>query len=166
MLQTKLANREIDLGILSLPNYEVDHILMEPLHTTTKGYHVHIVMPDAHPLAQSEKLSFLDIKEERFSSLNEDYMLGRLLKQRGNEIGFIPNIVMYHEDVQNMLFSLFPNNSIALLPIEYRKFMNVPNLAWVPLDDRNAFYPIALSINKHVAPSKSVLDFAQVIKQQ
>lgn len=166
MLQRKLADGELDIGILSLPNYESDKIMMEPLHTTTKGYHVHVVLPDNHPLANASKLSFTDIKDERFSSLNEDYMLGRLLKRRAHEFGFTANIVMYHEDVQNMLFSLFPNNSIGLLPIEYRKFMNVPHLSWVPLDDRNAFYPIALSLNRNVPPNQLVLDFIQIIKQQ
>lgn len=166
MLQRKLAKKEIDIGILSLPNYEADCIIMNPLGTTTKGYHVYVVLPETHPLANRNNLRFLDIKDERFSSLNKDYMLGRLLKQRASDLGFTPNIIMYHEDVQNMLFSLFPNNSIGLLPIEYQQFITVPNLSWVPLKDRNAFYPIALSLNKEMSPNQTLLDFIEIIQQQ
>ncbi len=41
-----------------------------------------VVVPESNPLSQYEKLTFKDLKDQRFSSLSDNFMIGRLLLDR------------------------------------------------------------------------------------
>lgn len=124
-LQKMLTEDLLDIGLVSMPNYQQDKINFEPLlNTSTTGYNVYVVMGECNPLSKRSSLSFEDLENERFSSLTTDFVLGRMLADRANDFGYQPNIVAYHNDLQILLHSLQRSNSICLLSIEYNDILN------------------------------------------
>ncbi|MGC2933424.1 LysR family transcriptional regulator, partial [Enterococcus faecalis] len=69
--------------------------------------------------SQYEKLTFKDLKDQRFSSLSDNFKIGRLLLDRTRSFGYEPKIILHNDDLQVLLNSLQKNNSICLLPIEF-----------------------------------------------
>ncbi|HHZ7934931.1 TPA: LysR family transcriptional regulator [Enterococcus faecalis] len=164
-LQTMLANKEIDMGLISFPNTLPETIHIEPLETTTKGYHVYVVVPESNPLSQYEKLTFKDLKDQRFSSLSDNFMIGRLLLDRTRSFGYEPNIILHNDDLQVLLYSLQKNNSICLLPIEYYEVGKSQGLKWIPLKDKFDYFPIGIALRRDFSMTEDVRDFIQIIKE-
>lgn len=164
-LQTMLANKEIDMGLISFPNTLPEIIHIKPLETTTKGYHVYVVVPESNPLSQYEKLTFKDLKDQRFSSLSDNFMIGRLLLDRTRSFGYEPNIILHNDDLQVLLYSLQKNNSICLLPIEYYEVGKSQGLKWIPLKDKFDYFPIGIALRRDFSMTEDVRDFIQIIKE-
>ena len=164
-IQEMLANDELDIGLVSFPNTQSSTIGIEALNTSTKGYNVHVVMPESNPLSRKETVRFEDLKDERFSTLNENFMLGQMLLDRSRHLGFEPNIVMTHDDLQVLLYSLKTLDSICLLPIEYKAIGALEGLKWIPLHDKNDYYSIGVALKKGKAPTKAVSDLIAEIKK-
>ncbi|EPI22890.1 LysR family transcriptional regulator [Enterococcus faecalis] len=164
-LQTMLANKEIDMGLISFPNTLPEIIHIELLETTTKGYHVYVVVPESNPLSQYEKLTFKDLKDQRFSSLSDNFMIGRLLLDRTRSFGYEPNIILHNDDLQVLLYSLQKNNSICLLPIEYYEVGKSQGLKWIPLKDKFDYFPIGIALRRDFSMTEDVRDFIQIIKE-
>jgi len=156
-LQTMLA--------ISFPNTLPEIIHIEPLETTTKGYHVYVVVPESNPLSQYEKLTFKDLKDQRFSSLSDNFMIGRLLLDRTRSFGYEPNIILHNDDLQVLLYSLQKNNSICLLPIEYYEVGKSQGLKWIPLKDKFDYFPIGIALHRDFSMTEDVRDFIQIIKE-
>lgn len=163
-LQEKIVQEELDIGLVSYPNLFPDQINFEALDTTTRGYHVYVVVPETSPLAVHEELTFPDLKDQRFSSLTTNFMLGRLLLQRASKFGFVPNIVLYNDDLQVLLHSLQKNESICILPIEYREVGKSEGLKWIPLKDKYNFFPIGIALRKGANISTDITDLIDIIK--
>lgn len=164
-LQKMLNNKEIDIGLISFPNHFPESLNFEPLETTTKGYHVYVVVPENNPLAQYDELTFKELKGQRFSSLSDNFMIGRLLEDRPRSFGYEPNVVLYNDDLQVLLHSLHKNNSICLLPIEYADVGKSENLKWIPLRDKYDYFPIGIALRKDFNVSKDIHDFIEIIKE-
>ncbi|WP_423188702.1 LysR substrate-binding domain-containing protein [Alkalibacterium sp. f15] len=164
-IQEMLANDELDIGLVSFPNTQSNAISIEALNTSTKGYNVHVVVPENNPLSEKDVLKFENLREQRFSTLNENFMLGQMLLDRSRHLGFEPNIVMYHDDLQVLLYSLQTLDSICLLPIEYKAIGALEGLKWIPLQDKNDYYPIGVALNKGKSPSKAINDLIGEIKK-
>jgi len=156
----------LDVALVSLPNFESDSIQIEQLkNTTIKGYTIYVVLPENHPLAEAESSSFLDLKDQHFSTLNEHFVIGDLLYKRANELVFTPQIVALHNDLQVLLYSFSQSNSITLLPIEYNDIYKIPGLKWIPLDDLYKYFPIGIGLHKDKKKSEHLKNFIRVIKE-
>ena len=165
-LQRMLNDKILDVALVSLPNFESETVKIEQLtNTTIKGYTVYVVLPENNPLAEEKSLSFLQLKDQHFSTLSDHFVIGDLLYKRANELGFNPHIVALHNDLQVLLYSLSQSNSITLLPIEYNEIYKIPGLKWVPLDDRYNYFPIGIGLHRERKQSKSIVDFINAIKQ-
>ncbi|WP_238842667.1 LysR family transcriptional regulator [Vagococcus hydrophili] len=163
-LQQMLMDDEIDIGLISFPNLYPDKISIEALETSTRGYHVYVVMPDDNPLAQKSVLTFKDLKGQRFSSLTTNFMLGRLLLDRSSNFGFEPNIVLHNDDLQVLLHSLRKNDSICILPIEYQEVGKSDGLSWIPLKDKYDYFPIGIALKRDAHITNDIKDFIEIIK--
>lgn len=165
-LQRMLKNKLLDVSVLSFPNTEQDSVHMEKLtNTTTTGYHVSVVVPKDNPLSQKDKLTFDQLKEQRFSSLTDNFIIGQMLIDRTKKFGYEANIIAFHNDLQVLLHSLTSSNSITLLPIEYNTIYQTPDLKWIPLDDLQNFFPIGIGVHRDTNLSEHVLDFIDIIKE-
>jgi len=164
-LQKMLVDKEIDFGLLSYPNIYPKNLVYEELNDSKTGYHVSVVMPKSNPLSSRKELTFEDLQNERFSSFSTNFMLGRLLVNRTNECGYKPNIVLYNDDLQVLLHSLNKNNSICLLPIEYKEVNNSSSLVWIPLKDKYNFFPIGIALRKNYKAPREMDEFIELIRQ-
>ncbi|HIY56621.1 MAG TPA: LysR family transcriptional regulator [Candidatus Tetragenococcus pullicola] len=164
-MQEMLVHDEIDLGLVSFPNLYPEVLWMEALNPETNGYHVYVVVPEANPLSQAHELTFSQLKNQRFSSLTTHFVLGKLLIQRANDSGFEPTIVFHNDDLQVLLHSLKQNDSICILPIEYKEVGKSDGLKWIPLKDKHAFFPIGIALRKDLSISKNIRDFIEIISR-
>lgn len=162
-LQKMLAKGEIDIAIASLPNLYPKDIKFTPLENKYNGYNVSVVMLDSNPLADKDEIELIELKDQKFSTLNEDYMIGELLMSRSRELGFTPDIVMEHVDLQVLLHSISELGSVCLLPIEYRGITDSPNLKWVPLKDDRAFFQVGIAERLNIARTEAANDLANNI---
>lgn len=164
-LQQMLVNKEIDIGLVSFPNYQTEMINIDVLETTTRGYNVYVVVPENNPLASLEELTFKDLKGQRFSSLSDNFMIGRMLIDQSRAFGFEPNIVLYNDDLQVLIHSVVKNNSICLLPIEYRQVGKSEGVKWIPLKDKYNFFPIGIALRKDSLRTDVLDNFIGIIKE-
>lgn len=162
-LQNMLANEEIDIGLNSFPQINND-IIMEPLHTTTQGYDVSVVMPKDHPLANRQSIGFKDLKDAAFSAFTTDFMLGQIIIDRGRNFGFEPNIVFVNNDWEVLVHSVENFKSVSLIPTAYQPFSTINNLVWIPLADKNNYYPIGISLRKGFVCTQEMSEFISLIK--
>ncbi|GAA0358433.1 LysR family transcriptional regulator [Alkalibacterium iburiense] len=164
-IQAMLAENELDIGLVSFPNTQSQCLTIEPLNTSTKGYNVHVVLPENNPLSNKKELRFEDLKGQRFSTLSEHFMLGQMLFERSRHLGFEPDIAMVHDDLQVLLYSLQKLDSICLLPIEYKQIGALDGLKWVPLKDKHDYFPIGIALKRGTTPTKAVNDLMREIKK-
>ena len=164
-LQHMLANNLLDIALVSMPNFQASKINIEPLTTSTKGYTVYVVLPKTNPLAKRASLTFKDLEGQRFSSLTEDFIIGRMLLERTRELGHEANVVAFHNDLQILLHSLIQSDSICLLPVEYNRIYHFDDLQWIPLDDKYNYYPIGIATPKDRPQSQNITEFIEVLKK-
>jgi len=162
-LQNALVNEEIDLGVLSFPKIESD-IVIEPFQQNFVGYHASLVVPKGHPLATRDSVTFEDLKDERFSTLSKHFMLGKLLHQRSRHFGFEPNIVYVDDNWEVLLASLATFNSVCIMALEYKEFYPDDNLVWIPLLDKNGFFPIGVAYRPNETYSQNILELIELLR--
>ncbi|HGK7064329.1 TPA: LysR family transcriptional regulator [Streptococcus agalactiae] len=162
-LQELLAKGKIDIGLLSFPSTRND-ITIEPLQTSTKGYKVSIVMPKSHPLATLPEIELNDLRDYKVASLNEHYMLGEMLPRKCRALGFDPHIVFKHNDWEVLIHSLQDLNAVTILPSEFESISQVQDLCWVPLKDKNNFYPIGIAYRNDTSFSPIIEEFLSLLK--
>lgn len=163
-LQQLLKDEVIDIALLSFPLIE-QGIEIEPLQTTINGYSVSVVIPNSNPLATKKALTFKQLEGQNFSSLTDDYMLGRLLSSNKSNLGFKPNIIFKHGDWEVLVHSLNKLDTICILPSELQKSSRVKDVTWLKIEDKNNFYPIGIALRKNYICSVAVSDFINCIKQ-
>lgn len=163
-LQNKLANGEIDLGILSYPKI-VEDINIEPLETSTQGYSVSVVLTKDNPLSKKSTLTILDLKNEKFSSLTDEFVLGKQLPKWTYKEGFLPDVVHTNPNWEVLVTGLKTFNSVCLLPTAFEKLFFLPDTVWVPLNDAINYFPIGIALHKDYNPSPLVQELIESIKQ-
>lgn len=163
-LQEKLANKDIDIGLLSFPIYEPG-IDIESLNTSNASYSVSVVMPFDHPLAKKRVIEISDIKQHPLSILTENYVLGRVIPERCHENNFTPNIVFKNDNWEVILQNVLLSNSITFLPSSLEKYSTFNNLVWIPLEDKANKIEIGIGSRKGEQLSDIALEFIDYIKE-
>jgi len=163
-LQEKLANKDIDIGLLSFPIYEPG-IDIESLNTSNASYSVSVVMPFDHPLAKKRVIEISDIKQHPLSILTENYVLGRVIPERCHENNFTPNIVFKNDNWEVILQNVLLSNSITFLPSSLEKYSTFNNLVWIPLEDKVNKIEIGIGSRKGEQLSDIALEFIDYIKE-
>lgn len=164
-LQKKLANKQLDVGILSFPKYEAT-ITLEPIQGTLNGYNVCVVMHKDHPLATQSSVLFKDLVNYTFSSWTSDFMLGRLLIERTQELGYTPQILYSDNNWEVLLSSVKTLDTICLMASEYQAYSSDENIAWIPLEDKKNFFPIGIGTNPEQTSSQQTHELIQFIQKQ
>ncbi|HCM90116.1 MULTISPECIES: LysR family transcriptional regulator [Vagococcus] len=133
--QQKVANGELEIGIVSFPitegNLEIERNIFEVFK-----YDAYVLMREDHPLSNSKELSIKELKNETFSSMSKDYVLWHVLKNKAREYGFSPKINLMSNNHEVLVNSILKDNSIALLPIQLKEIYKSAPLTWIPLKDK------------------------------
>ncbi|VHF42292.1 LysR family transcriptional regulator [Streptococcus pyogenes] len=132
-----MSQGKIDIGLLSFLSIQKD-ITIELLQTSTKGY--------------------------KIASLNDHYMLGEMLPRKCRALGFEPDIVFKHNDWEVLIHSLHDLNTLTILPSDFESLNQVDNLVWIPLQDKNHFYPIGIAYRDDASFSPVIEEFLSLLK--
>lgn len=162
-LQKMLANKEIDVGLLSFPIYEPT-INIESLKTSHGDYSVSVVMPYNHELAHKKSIKIPDLKGFKISSFSSNYVLGKVLRDRCQEFGFHPNIMFTNDNWEVLLQNAALNTGITIMPRSLEKISNFVNLKWIPLDDKANFFEIGVAKRKNDKLSDPAIKFIDHLK--
>lgn len=162
-LQQQLALGKIHLGILSFPKYE-SSITITPIQHHFCGYHANIVMAADHPLAHCTELSFEDIRNCTFSTLSENFMLGKLLHDRARAFCFSPNIVYTDDNWEVVLASVKALHSVCIMAQEYRPYYSDQSLCWKKLVDKKAFFPIGIAYASTATRSQTMEELIALLQ--
>ncbi|KGX87746.1 LysR family transcriptional regulator [Pontibacillus litoralis] len=162
-LQKKLANEEIDIGLLSFPIYEPS-IHIECINTSNSNYSVDVVMPFHHPLARKKSISFADLEPHTICAFSKDFVLGRVLHERCQEFGFKPNIIFTNNNWEVLLQNTLITNGLTLMPNELKQFSNFINLKWIPLKDKANFFEIGIARRRNEELKDAAARFIEYIK--
>ncbi|AME09519.1 MULTISPECIES: LysR family transcriptional regulator [Gemella] len=133
-LQHMVVNDELDIGLLSFPQYE-NSIIMEKIEKKKGSYKAAVVLPKNHHLSERSSLSIADFKNQKLSSLSKSYVLGNEIYIKCREYGFDPNIVFTDDNWTVLVKSVLTFNSMVLLPAEFEEIGKFSDVKWIPLEE-------------------------------
>ena len=107
-----VKNRELNLAFLGpLPPKD------EEINTTLLfSESIHALLPSNHPLAKQSSINLLDLREEKFVSFPEGYVLHRVAIDACKSVGFMPNITSEGEDMDALKGLVAAGIGVTLLP--------------------------------------------------
>ncbi|WP_331713733.1 LysR family transcriptional regulator substrate-binding protein [Lentibacillus sp. JNUCC-1] len=162
-LQRMLATKEIDIGLLSFPNYEPS-ITIQKLKTSHHSYDVSVVMPYDHPLADKKSIKISDLEGYKICSLSDSYVLGRVIEERCHDYGFHPNIIFTNSNWEVILQNTLTTGGITFMPTPLKKLSNFGELVWIPLDDKANQFEIGVAKRKDEQLNSVAVKFIDHIK--
>jgi len=164
-LQKALVEDEIDVALVSYPVMERD-ISIEPLPDPAGSYSVSVVMKDDNPLAGREAVTFADLAEQRFCSLSDRFVLGRVLRRRSAEVGFTPDVVLSDDNWEVLIAAVRSLDAVVLMPASFERRTVLDGLVWVPLDDKANHFPIGIATHRTAERSGVVDEFIETIRRR
>lgn len=164
VLQRRLVNKEIDIGLLSFPIYE-SAIEVEKLRTTNSSYKISAVVPFDHPLAKKKNLQFQDLEGYEISSFTKDYVLGKILYERCEACGFTPHVVFSNNNWEVLLQNLQETGTLTLMPHSIEQIRQIDNIVWIPIIDKASEFNIGIAKLKDSSLSEPAIRFIEAIKQ-
>lgn len=90
--------------------------------------------------------------------------IGEMLPRKCRALGFDPHIVFKHNDWEVLIHSLQDLNAVTILPSEFESISQVQDLCWVPLKDKNNFYPIGIAYRNDTSFSPMIEEFLSLLK--
>ena len=163
-LQQKLAKNEIDLGILSFPNYETS-ITLEPFSNPKLGYDISVVVSKNHSLATQSFVTFEELATQSFSTLTTQYILGQFLHSQAKKFNVHPHILYTDDNWEVVLASVKTLNTVCLMATQYQHYYTDEELIWIPLKDKHSFFPIGLATKTTSKTSPIVTELMQLLRQ-
>jgi DNA-binding transcriptional LysR family regulator len=163
-IQEMVSTGELDLGLVSFPIY-YDNLEIEPTTSPLPQYDVSVVVSKDNPLASKKTLKLKDLKEEAFSILSEDFVLGNIIYDRCHEAGFDPNIIFQNDSWEVLLENVAVTNSVTLLPIEFSSIATREDVKWIKLVDKINQIDIGFVKRKKEDLPHINLLFCQAIKE-
>lgn len=127
-LKNALENDDLDLVVLGLPlDREYDHI---PFLNGDLRLLVH----HDHPLSQQKKVSWRDLKNEKFIIFQEGFAVRRYIMEQCNRAGFLPDIsgetsqwkVIFEMVSCNMGISILPQSDFGEIKVAHKGMKVLP----------------------------------------
>ena len=148
--QKKIANGELELGVVSYPIVE-NNLNVEKNSHHRFQYDAYVVMRADHPLAKKEHLSFKDLKEASFVSMSKDYVLWHVLQTKARENGYQPTINFLSNSHEVLIQNILKTGAIGILPIQLQSEYTTEELVWIKLKDKMKPFDIVV-VHKKEAP--------------
>lgn len=163
-LQRRLAEGDIDVGILSFPK-TAKEIEIQPLTGPHSSYRVAVVVRVDNPLADRPRLTFTDLAGQRFSSFPPRFVLGNMLAERCQHAGFSPDVAFVNDDWDVLLTSVKSLGSVCLIPSEFENFSRHEGLVWIPLEDKANNFPIGIATRKGAEITPALDEFVEILRR-
>lgn len=107
-----VKNRELNLAFLGPLPPKDDEINTTLLFSES----IHALIPSSHPLAKQTSINLSDLREEKFVSFPEGYILHKVAVEACKSVGFTPNITSEGEDMDALKGLVAAGIGITLLP--------------------------------------------------
>ena len=107
-----VKNRELNLAFLGpLPPKD------DEINTTLLfSENIHALIPSNHPLAKQASIHLTDLRDEKFVSFPEGYVLHKVAIEACKSVGFTPNITTEGEDMDALKGLVAAGIGVTLLP--------------------------------------------------
>lgn len=150
----------VDLGLVILPELS-DRIEYIPV---TEDEVVLIVHND-HPLAEKEKVTFEDLKDESFALLNETFLLHHHVIKACREAGFEPNVYFKSSQWDFLTELVCLNQGVSILPRPILARFNSKSIKQIPIDHPEMKWRIAIILKKNRYISFAAKKFIEYIRE-
>lgn len=157
-VQEMVEAGKVELGMVS---YTYPSTTLDAIELPNSNYPMVLVVNKRHPLAQKASVSFIDLKNESFVLLTEQYTLGKLPVQACIDAGFSPNVVLRSTEWGVILEAVATSNHISILPHPLVEKLKMPNISIVPLAEINTVIPLAFITKKNHPRSLALQKFIQ-----
>lgn len=164
LIQEMVSTGELDLGLVSFPIY-FENLEAEPFGAPLPYYEVNAVVSKDSPFASKKSLKLIDLKDEDFSLLSSNFVLGNIIKERCNEIGFDPHVTFQNDNWEVLLENVSVTNSITFLPTDFSNIATRKDVKWIKLNDKIRHIDIGFVKRKGEKLSKPHLLFYQAVKE-
>ena len=107
-----VKNRELNLAFLGPLPQKDDEINTTLLFSES----ISALLPSSHPLAKQESINLIDLRNEKFVSFPEGYVLHKVALDACKSVGFTPNITSEGEDMDALKGLVAAGIGVTLLP--------------------------------------------------
>ena len=107
-----VKNRELNLAFLGPLPQKDDEINTTLLFSES----IHALLPSNHPLAKQQSINLSDLRNEKFVSFPEGYVLHKVALDACKSVGFTPNITSEGEDMDALKGLVAAGIGVTLLP--------------------------------------------------
>jgi LysR family transcriptional regulator, transcription activator of glutamate synthase operon len=149
-----VKNRELNLAFLGPLPPKDDQITTTVLFSEN----IHALLPSNHPLAKNGAINLIDLREEKFVSFPEGYVLHKVAIEACKSVGFIPNITSEGEDMDALKGLVAAGIGVTLLP-ESSMYDSTPRMTVkMPISSPPIRRTVGVisPINRDLAPSEQV----------
>ena len=143
VIDQMLLEGELDIALMlntdKLPDFETHRFVKKPV--------VALVSRD-HPLAKRQKVSFADLKEERFAIFNQDFLLHWQIMDACRHAGYSPKIALLSSQWDFLMEVAAQNRAITILPKPIYDRQPDQRVRCVALADGPQVWEVMLAWNK------------------
>ncbi len=107
-----VKKRELNLAFLGPLPQKDDEINTTLLFSES----IHALIPSSHPLAKQPSINLTDLRNEKFVSFPEGYVLHKVAVEACKSVGFTPNITSEGEDMDALKGLVAAGIGVTLLP--------------------------------------------------
>lgn len=107
----QLLNNEMDMGVAISP-FEDPRFHIHPVYTSEAV----LVVGKDHPLANHDKVDFIDLKGEKFLQVKKDFMYHQVFVDYCHQAGFEPNIVFESNQWDLIIELAASSKGVTILP--------------------------------------------------
>lgn len=157
-IREKVLTGQLDMGITLVPP-----AIDSGLHATVMGQtQFGLLVPTNHPLSGETSVSHIQLKDEGFVILNDDYLITRLFKENCHAAGFTPHIKMVAHRSDFIADLVADQQGISIIILDYDRIALRDDLKVIQLNDGITTFDFALITKEngyHATASKHFTHF-------
>jgi DNA-binding transcriptional LysR family regulator len=141
---TMINEGKLDVAAVVMPVSQVDYDIHDILYSNYI-----IAVSTQNPLARKDKVRFIELKDETFTSFSEAYTTYRLFKNNCDKAGFKPKILV-NSNQWDFISTLVANNlCVAMLPAPIMEKHPQPTIKLLQIEDAFNEWNIAYITKKN-----------------
>lgn len=159
-VKEKVDSGEIDIGVVILP-FASDHFDIIPVFQSDNV----LVVSKEHPLAAQNSVAFRELRNEKFLSLDQSYMLYTRTVELCHMSGFDPNFTVLSSQWDFLAELISLNQGIGILPRPILSRFNSDKIKLLSLKEPTFPWDIALIVRKDKYVSNPIRDFQKFVQR-
>ncbi|MDO5715311.1 MAG: LysR family transcriptional regulator [Tissierellia bacterium] len=158
-IQRMVQDETIDIGILRVP-VEEEEIESTILVASTPV----VILPKDHLLAEKREISLLDLKNENFIILDDNFQLHDEIIEKCQEAGFDPHIVGKSYQWEYIIEKVRDENCISILPKPILKRFDIKDIVYVDISDPKFDWNVGMAVQRDKIITREMEEFMEYTK--